>query len=130
MGYENPNTIGITCPHCTICIYICILICMETKITAKSLKAEIRVRRLRQSDIAKTLQISQGHVSRLLSGDVAENSKAFKLLVKFVFKQTAQKSIEGKIIFDRLLEDCWDGTVEQANVIDEIVRSAMKLKDL
>lgn len=103
---------------------------MISRINAESLRAEIKARKLRQSDIARALGLSQGHVSRLINGEIAEESKAFRRLAKLVIQQTSQQSINGKAILDQLLEDCWDGTVEQATVIDEIVRSAMKLTDL
>lgn len=100
---------------------------MSSRINSNTLKSEIKAKKLKQADIAKALGLSQGHVSRLINGEIAEDSKAFRLLVKFVYQQDAERSSDGKAILDRLIEDCWDGTVEQANVIDEIVRSAIKL---
>jgi len=96
-------------------------------IPLSQLKSRLRERKIRQSDVARAIGCTQGHVSRLLSGEVSEDSKTFQRIARFLYLDEKEISPEGKKILARLVDECWDGTLEQALIFDEIIRGAAKL---
>ena len=96
-------------------------------ITTTQLKHRLRERKIRQSDVARAIGCTQGHVSRLLSGETSEKSKTFQKIVRFLYRGGTEIAPEGKDILARLIDECWGGTLEQALIFDEIIRGATKL---
>jgi transcriptional regulator with XRE-family HTH domain len=100
---------------------------MRKIIIHTEIKSQIKSKGIKQADIAKAVGCTQGHISRLLNGEVAEDSRLYKKVAEFVFQDQMEKSNEGQAILDLLIDDCWDGSLEQALIFDDIIRNAIKL---
>lgn len=84
---------------------------------------------LNQAEIALAVGCSQGQVSKVLKGLVAEDSKISKQITQLIIQRRVGPSPRGKAILDRLISECWDGTTQQALAIDGLVRSALRLSE-
>lgn len=93
----------------------------------KKLKQEIRNQGLRQADIARAINCDQGHISRLLSGKISADSKVLKNLCDFVFDMKSQRSYEGKIMIQSSVNECWDGSLDQAVLIADLLKTVKKI---
>ena len=98
-------------------------------ISPAQLKSRMREKNIRQSDIAHAIGCTQGHLSRLLNGNVSGNSKTFREVVRFLYSDEHEISTKGEKILDRLIKECWDGTLRQALIFDDIIRNAVKLSE-
>jgi len=100
---------------------------MKKLYTHAALKEKISSINLKQTDIARAVGCSQSQISRIINGDISQESRLFKKVVHFAFQNEEQRSKEGEKILSELLDDCWDGTLEQALIFNDIIRSATKL---
>jgi transcriptional regulator with XRE-family HTH domain len=103
---------------------------MNNNVSIMTLKSKMSAKGIRQADIAKAMDCSQGHISKILNGDIAPHSRLFQKVARFIVQDEECRSAEGDEILKRLIEECWDGTLEQALIFDDIIRSATKLSYL
>ena len=93
----------------------------------EELKQEIRNQGLRQADIARAINCDQGHISRLLSGKISTGSKMLKNLSAFVFDTKSHRSYEGKVLIRNSINECWDGSLDQAVLITDLLKTVKKI---
>lgn len=99
---------------------------MNDYIEPKKLRAFIKELRLNQEDLTAASGVSQAQVSRLIAGKFKKPGMAYNNLCIFVSKAISSKSnnesTNGKIILDAVNE-VWDGSVEQADILASVIRS-------
>jgi len=81
---------------------------------------------IRQKDISRDTGISQGQVSRVISGETRSNSKAFQLISRYVFMHTNPISLE-KVrenhAFIEALASVWDGSDHHAQYLVAVIKT-------
>lgn len=101
-------------------------ICMNNFINPQELRALIKQHGLLQSIMAKDIGLSQGQVSRLVSGNFKKPGRAYGELCIYVL-DAVQKVKPAEIQENRLLVSAiasvWDGSAEQAGLIAQVIRS-------
>jgi len=96
----------------------------------EELKQEIHNQGLRQTDIARAINCDQGHISRLLSGKSSTDSKMLTNLLAFVFDTKSHRSYEGKAMIRSSINECWDGSFDQAVLITDLLKTVKKISVL
>ncbi len=94
------------------------------------LRRIIKQNRLRQNDIAKAIGLSQGQVSRLVSGYYKKPGRAYHNLCKYVINDSDRCNsvdISGNHELLDALSSVWDGSDEQARYLAQVIRSLAPL---
>lgn len=101
-------------------------ICMNSYYEPSELKRLIKQLKLNQDDLVGISGVSQGQVSRIISGKFKKPGEAYKRICIYVFNalntDTRKNVEENKLILDALAE-VWDGTDEQAKSLAQVIRS-------
>jgi transcriptional regulator with XRE-family HTH domain len=95
------------------------------------LRAAVRDLGLTQMQISLESGISQGQISRLLSGANSGSSKMYRRLCKYVIKKRGGISEERVRANEELMQALaatWDGTREHAAALSKVILSLRQLR--
>lgn len=99
---------------------------MNSLLHPSELNQLVEAHELLQSDLANAIGLSQGQVSRLLSGDFKKTGKTYERLCIYVSKIARQREqinpIENEEIMNAIAS-VWDGSPRQARYLAQIIRS-------
>ncbi|MGI0036021.1 MAG: helix-turn-helix domain-containing protein [Nitrososphaera sp.] len=106
---------------------------MEKSLISPSiLRACTRDLGLNQIEIAAKIGASQGQVSRMLTGQTKQRSRAYKKLCEYVINKklgiTRERVIENAELVDALAQT-WDGTTEHAKALSAVILSLRNLRN-
>ncbi|MDA3922123.1 MAG: helix-turn-helix transcriptional regulator [Salinisphaera sp.] len=93
------------------------------QISPSRLRSELRRQGLRQADIATAIGCDQGHVSRLLSGSSPTRSRTYRRICELLLPDDTAERDAGEQIIRDALNDCWDGSPDEAREIAAILRA-------
>lgn len=101
-------------------------ICMKTYYEPSELQRLVKALKLDQSELAKAVGVTQGQVSRLIAGKFKKPGTAYMKLCTHVSNALGKNSridnMHTQIIMEAVA-DIWDGSIEQANHLAEVIRS-------
>lgn len=88
---------------------------------ANRVRAYLENKDLSESELADLAGVSQSTVSRAISGTISRRGRAFRVLFKFIQKNSTQATAKRRIAaaFDRV----WNGTQGHAESIARVVES-------
>jgi len=99
---------------------------MNNLITPNELRALIKQHGLLQNNMANDLGLSQGQVSRLVSGKFKKPGRAYGELCIYVLdaiKKVEPAEIQENQLLVSAIASVWDGSAEQAGLIAQVIRS-------
>lgn len=92
----------------------------------EQVNALIKIHRVSQEEISSATEISQGQVSRILSGHFAKRPKSLDKICEYVFSRQKQPSPDDVLRNAELTQallSVWDGSDGQATKIASVIRS-------
>lgn len=112
-------------------MYTC---CMQSRSNIRTktslLAAQAKAAGLSQSAIAHALNASQGQISRILNGQIQNESKLLRQVTEYVFMHSRVVRIETVRENTELMEalaSCWDGTPQHAHALSIAIRALGQL---
>lgn len=100
--------------------------CMSTTIPPQEIRSLLKQHNVSQIDISYGLGITQGQVSRLLSGNFKKQNGTYKKLCIYVLEIIKKVQLpqvqENKDLMDAIA-NVWDGSPEQAKKLALVIRS-------
>lgn len=99
---------------------------MDKFIQPEELRILIKHLRLTQEELSEAAGVSQGQVSRLISGKFKKPGIAYKKLCIYVSKTSATNTnsiLPDNAIILAAVTEVWDGSIEQANKLAKVIRS-------